>query len=279
MMIASSCRHRRPVSLKPGLPANPQKPGAPGFPGARPGFTIIELLVVISIIALLVAVLLPALRSAREAAYASQCINNMRQVFLASSSYAADHQSRFTRLGGNTYVPSQMTNRAQHYFYLDLQRRGYFTSTGRSNMLMSSATDSTLCRAGVFACPVVRTASAYCIDYEPASQVRYATSYAANLYVWKRANGPYPDAERYYIGFKLDTLPKPAITLIFADNPESGSPAGVSHQLSSLANFSFRHNKSTNLAFMDGHVIAAPVERIPTATTDDFWDCGLPLIP
>jgi prepilin-type N-terminal cleavage/methylation domain-containing protein/prepilin-type processing-associated H-X9-DG protein len=276
-MIASSRRHRRPACLTPGLPGLTGVPGAP-----RPGFTIIELLVVISIIALLVSVLLPALRSAREAAYASQCINNMRQVFLASSSYAADHQSRFTRLGGNTYVPSQMTNRAQHYFYLDLHRRGYFTSTGRSNMLNSSATDSTLCRSGVFACPVVRIASAYCIDYEPASQIRYATSYAANLYVWKRANGPYPDAERYYIGFKLDTLPKPAITMIFADNAEGGSPApqASSHQLSVSPNyFAVRHNKATNLAFMDGHASATPIERIPMASTDDFWDCGLPLIP
>ena len=42
-------------------------------------FTLIELLVVISIIALLVAILLPALRQAREAARNVQCLSNMRQ--------------------------------------------------------------------------------------------------------------------------------------------------------------------------------------------------------
>jgi prepilin-type N-terminal cleavage/methylation domain-containing protein/prepilin-type processing-associated H-X9-DG protein len=53
----------------------------------RRGFTLIELLVVIAIIAVLIALLLPAVQAAREAARRAQCVNNLKQLTLASHNY------------------------------------------------------------------------------------------------------------------------------------------------------------------------------------------------
>jgi len=56
-------------------------------PRNHAGFTLVELLVVIAIIGVLVGLLLPAIQAAREAARRCSCINNIRQLGLATINY------------------------------------------------------------------------------------------------------------------------------------------------------------------------------------------------
>lgn len=61
----------------------------------RKGFTLIELLVVVSIIAILTAILMPALRKAKEQAHSTACQGNLKGFTLALQMYAQEYDDGF----------------------------------------------------------------------------------------------------------------------------------------------------------------------------------------
>ncbi len=59
-------------------------------------FTLVELLVVMAIISILAAMLMPALRKAKEASYQVKCANSMRMMGLAMAMYSSNNNGMFT---------------------------------------------------------------------------------------------------------------------------------------------------------------------------------------
>lgn len=85
-----------------------------GITATRSGFTLIEMLVVISIITLLIAILLPALRLARNSARSVQCLSNLRQMGIAIHSYTIAYDDVlplvFERSSGDPLIDSPETS-------------------------------------------------------------------------------------------------------------------------------------------------------------------------
>ena len=77
------------MRLQPACQENRNRPHSNG------GFTLVELLVVISIIALLISILLPSLRRARDQAKSVKCVAHARGLAQAGLSFSNDHNDRF----------------------------------------------------------------------------------------------------------------------------------------------------------------------------------------
>lgn len=92
----------------------------------RTGFTLVEILVVITIITILVAMLLPAVQSAREAARKNQCLNNIKQFGVAFQNYVMSHEVLPPGIVRNKHscIPADTNNTtwiAQILGYLELE--------------------------------------------------------------------------------------------------------------------------------------------------------------
>ena len=144
----------------------PLRSSQPRSSRARRAFTLIELLVVIAIIAILAAMLLPALSQAKDKAKAIQCLNNARQIGIATALYNGDHNDAYP-YGVN--VKNDAT---------------WADPTAWHILLLPYLAGNTNAGSKVYACPNDNDGAKQTYPLPP-GYIRFQMSYRANAYLFR----------------------------------------------------------------------------------------------
>ena len=182
-------------------------------------FTLIELLVVIAIIAILAALLLPALKGAKEAAKRTICMNTLRGMYTASIMYCDEYNGYFPTAdpAGVGQASTQMALSRIGGYLAGSSHFSYFTMVKYAQ------------------CPNDPWLSSY----------PYATTYYYNAFV---AGGYWPSL---LVPKKLEDVLVPASVVMMYD---SNGAANGGINLSGAFYAGDWHAGAANILFVDGHI-------------------------
>jgi prepilin-type processing-associated H-X9-DG protein len=168
----------------------------------RSGFTLVDVLVVISVIGLLIALLLPALQAARESSRRIQCAANLKQLALACHNYANVFGTLPIGIP-RMYDPDPALNffgESQSLFVSmlgQLDQEPLFNAVNFSRSIFASA-NSTIYGTGleVLWCPSdpsIRMEVEYPLFEDPLKEKIRFSSYAGCTGIWYADLSDYPD--------------------------------------------------------------------------------------
>jgi prepilin-type N-terminal cleavage/methylation domain-containing protein/prepilin-type processing-associated H-X9-DG protein len=236
----------------------------------KKAFTLIELLVVIAIIAILMAILMPALRAAKDQGKRIICSSHLKTLGLANVLYSDEEDGWYVpimdrTLGDNRYWPSNLQFR---------ELIGYKPKNATANEGWDAPRE--------YLCPADRISIKQIED----RQYNNWISYGYNLTDWYFSDW----FGIGYAGHKNTTVPSPANELIFTEsndwwlwwwgaNYEDGWDVLGQDTIMPYKDVGtdgptlYRHSEGVNLAFYDGHAEYMKKEKV---FIREAWDSGNP---
>jgi len=206
-------------------------------------FTLIELLVVIAIIAILAAMLLPALKNAKDYAKKILCVNNLKSNGTAISFYTSDF---------NEYYPlSYNSGDINERWYKTVCNLGYMDVKNAVNVIANPAVNNS-----VFICPTDYDM----IDNKHLHYAGYYGSYGPNLILFPQKNAV------NITNYKATNVKDVSKTVLLGESSVNRVPyasrgqgelniywANINSQTFSYQE-RWKHKRTQNLLFSDTHV-------------------------
>ncbi len=221
-------------------------------PRAARGYTLVELLVVITIVAVLASLVFMGVQRGMDAAHNAECVSNLRRLATAGQIYASEH-------GAYPNSGRQMDGSRTWWFQAMEVELGF--ESGTSPAIIERADTMPTCKK--------------CLKSHPRGKPHnnFVRTYSMN----QRLRNPARNSEGQwgFPGLRESAVTSPSRTAFFMD----GSVAGSAHYWYYVIRIdqwvkeeNFIHNGKANVVFLDGHVEAFRLEDIPTNRSHPFWD-------